>query len=187
MKKEKSNEKNVTKKQPKPMQNVKVNEKELKENLKNIENMVNKKELPKEEKNKINKRVFENVLIADLIMAFLFLLTLGSLNIETTAFITDLKVFSIGLIILTIILFEYSYKNDNANVCIHGIECLVLAIFTLFSISLYSIYFRDFHLIVSSISYLFAIYYVAKSIIIQVKMKKKYIESINDINEIIKK
>ena len=39
------------------MQNVKVNEKELKENLKNMENMVNKKELPKEEK----KTIFGNV------------------------------------------------------------------------------------------------------------------------------
>lgn len=183
MKSDKKNN-NVAKKQAR---NTSINEAELKENIKNMEEMVNKKDLPKEEKNKINKRVFENILIADLIMAFLYLITLGSLNIETSVFITDLKVFSIGLIIFTIILFEYSYKKENANVCIHGIECLVLAIFTLFSIYLYSIYFRDFHLIVASISYLFSIYYVAKAIILQVKMKKKYFESINDINEIIKK
>ena len=187
MRKVKSNEKKATTTKKKNIQNIKVDEKKLKENMKNMEEIVNKKELPKSVNDKINKRVFENILIADLIMVFLYLITLGSLNIETAVFITDLKVFSVGLIILTIILFEYSYKKENANICIHGIECFVLAIFTLFSISLYTIYFKDFHLIVASTSYLFAIYYVAKAIIMQINMKKKYFESVNDINEIIKK
>ena len=42
-------------------------------------------------------------------------------------------------------------------------------------------------MIVSSISLIFAIYYVGKAIIIYIKMKKKYINGLNDINEIIKK
>lgn len=149
--------------------------------------MINKKKIPKEVENKINNKVFENILIADAVMAFLYFISLGSLNIETPVFITDLRVFSVTLIVLTIILFEYSYKKENGNICIHGIESLILAIVTLLFTYLYTIYFNDFYLIVSSVSFLFGIYYVGKSILIYLKMRKKYLESINDITEIIKK
>lgn len=166
---------------------VKLDE-EINKNIENLEKeIVNKKKLPKEEENKINKKVFENILIANIIMIFLYLISLGSLNIETPVFMTDLKVFSVTLIVFTILLFEHSYRKENANICIHGIECLILAIFTLLSTYLYTIYLSDFYLIVSIASFLFAIYYVGKSILIYMKMRKKYFESINDISEIIKK
>ncbi len=165
-----------------------LNDKELNENFKNIEKEIaSKKEVPKSVLNKINQSVFENILIADIIMIFLYFVSLGSLTIDSDAFITDLKVFSILLIVLTIILFEYSYKKDSSKICIHGIECLVLAIFTLFSTSLYSFYFRNFDFIISMISIIVGIYYSIKSIIIYKSTRKKYFEGLNDINEIIKK
>lgn len=173
------------KKTPKNKQKL---ENKTKEQLERIEKEIkNKTELPKDKEENINIKVFKNLLIADVIMIFLFLISLGSLNIETPIFITDLKVFSIALIVFTIILFEYSYKKDNGTICIHGIECLVLAIFTLLSIYLYTIYFKNFSMIVACVSVAFAIYYVGKSIIIYRKMKKQYIAGLNDINEIIKK
>lgn len=149
--------------------------------------IVNKKKLPQDEENKINKKVFENMIIADILMAFFYLISLGSLNIETPIFMTDLKVFSIGLIILTIILFEISYKKENGNLCIHGIECMVIAIFMLFSTYLYTAYIKEFYMYVSIFAYISGIYYAIKSIIIYRKMKKKYIASLSDIDEIIKK
>ena len=158
------------------------------ENLKKLEKeIVNKKQLPKKEEDKINKKIFENMIIADVIMAFFYLISLGSLNIETPIFITDLKVFSIGLIVLTVILFEISYKKENGNLCIHGIECLVVAIFVLFCTYLYTMYIKEFYMYVSIFAYILAIYYAVKSIIIYIKMKKKYIASLSDIDEIIKK
>ena len=167
---------------------MKEEDKQLKEKVNKIEKEIkNKKQLPQEEMLKINKKVFENLFIADIVMVFLCLISLGALNIESSAFITDLKVFSVALIILTIILFEISYKKDDGNICIHGIETLVLAIFTLLSIYTYTIYFKNFHMIVASFSLLFGVYYVGKAIIIYRKMKKQYLASVNDISEIIKK
>lgn len=160
----------------------------INKNLQNLEKEIEtKKELPKDIEEKINKKVFENILIAEFVMVFLYFIGLGSLNIETNIFLTDLRVFSVTLIILTIMLFEYSYRKENGNICIHGIECLVLAMFTLFSIYLYTIYFKRFHMIVVCISLMFAIYYVGKSIIIYIKMQKHYFNGLNDIGEIIKK
>lgn len=168
----------------------KANKEKLKNNsnIKEIEKEIeNKKKLPKNEEEKINKKVFENILIADAILAFLFLISLGSLNIESSIFITDLKVFSVILIIFTILLFEYSYRKENGNICIHGIEAFFLSVFMLVSIYLYSIYFKEFQFIIAMVALTFAVYYVAKSIIIYLKMKKQYFVSNNDITEIIKK
>lgn len=158
------------------------------ENLKNLEKeIINKKKLPQEEENKINSKIFENMIIADILMTFFYLISLGSLNIETPIFMMDLKVFSIGLIVLTVIIFEISYKKENGNLCIHGIECLVVAIFMLFSTYLYTMYMKEFYMYVSIFAYIMAIYYAVKSIIIYRKMKKKYIDNLSDIDEIIKK
>jgi len=167
---------------------VDVNDKELKENLKNIEKeIVRKKEMPKEELLKVNKKIFENIIIAIVIMLFLGFISLGSLNIESTVFITDLKVFSMSLIVFTVLLFEYSYKKGSGNICVHGIETLFLAVFTLISIKTYTMYFEKFHFILATSCIIVTVYYAIKTIRASITMKKEYLASINDINEIIKK
>lgn len=194
VKKETKGKKTTTKKSVAKTTNKKESTKKLKTkqqediNIEQIEQeIINKKKLPKEEENKINKKAFENILIADILMVFLYFISLGSLNIETSIFLTDLKVFSLGLIIFTIILFEISYKKENGNLAIHGIECLVLAIFMLFCTYLYTVYMKDFYIYVSIFSYIAAAYYVGKAVVIHKKMKKKYYASLSDIDEIIKK
>lgn len=149
--------------------------------------IMNKKHLPKEEEDKIHKRMFENILIADILMAFLYLVSLGALNIETPVFLKDLKIFSLGFIIFTIILFEISYKRENGKLAINGLESFAFSICILFSTYIYTIYMKDFDLYISLISYTFAMYYVVKSIIISKRIKKQYVESLSDIEEIIKK
>lgn len=168
--------------------NIKINENEFKENLKGIEReIIRKRKLPEEENLKINKKIFENLIISIVIMVFLYFISLGSLNIDSEVFLTDLKVFSLMLCIFTIVLFEQCYRKENVNLCIHGIECFVLALFVLVDIYLYAMYLKDFDFIVTIASISFAIYYVAKSIVIYLKMRKMYFASINDINDIIKK
>ena len=161
---------------------------EMKENLETIEKEIKiKNYLPQEETEKISKKVFENILIADIVMIFLYFLSLGSINIESNIFITDLKVFSISLIIFTILLFEYSYRKENLNIFIHGLECFVSSLFILFSAYIYTFYLKEFDLIVTIVSCAFAVYYVLKSVIIGRRIKKQYFVNTSDINEIIKK
>lgn len=161
---------------------------QFEQNVKKFENeRMDKKVLPKEEENKIHKKVFESILLADVVMAFLYCISLGSFNIETPIFLTDLKVFSLSLIVITILLFEISYRKENGSLAIHGIECFTLSIFMLFTSSIYTMYLKEFHLYVAIAAYAFAIYYVGKAIIVYQKMKKQYIASLSDIEEIIKK
>lgn len=146
-----------------------------------------KKKIPNEELDKIHTRIFKNFVIAIIIMFYFYFINLGAINVQSNILLTDLKVFSMIIILLAIVLFEESYKKENGIICIHGIEMLILAISTLFFISFYTMYKEKFNSIVAIHSFIFAIYYVAKSIVIQSKMKKKYYKNINDITEIVKK
>ena len=169
----------------------KVSKRELKQKKVNIEKIAevieNKKKMPKYESEKINNKVLENILFAIAIMLYLYFIILGSINISTEAFLTDLKVFSILILLIAIILFENSFKNSNMNLCIHGIEILILAIVTLSSIYIYSIFVERFKFIIASVSFIFAIYYILKSIFKYIKLRKNYHKNENDIKDIINK
>lgn len=168
--------------------NQEKKDEKLEENIQAMEKvMLHKKEIPQDEIKKINAKVFENILIADIVMIFLYFICLGSLNIESNVFMIDLKVFSIGLAVLSIFLFERSYRKESSNLCIHAIECLLLAVALLGCTYIYVTYFHKFHIIVATISFLFSIYYVGKAIVVYQRMKQKYYAKNSDIQEIIKK
>lgn len=145
-----------------------------------------KKKMPREVQEKINKRIFTNILIACFIFIYFIFINLGFNNIEADAFLIDLKVFSMAILFTAILLFEKSYNKDDGIICIYGIETLVLAIITLISTYFFILMKDKFILLISLVSYFYGIYYVAKSIIIYKKMKNEYIKSLNDISEIVK-
>lgn len=178
--------------EPKKNKKIKnISKSELRQKRDNIEKLAdvieNKKKIPKKESEKMNNKIFENILYAILIMIYMYFIILGSININTDAFLTDLKVFSILTLLCAIVLFEKSYKNSNSNLCIHGIEILLLAIATLSAIYTYSIFVDTFKLLIALESFAFGIYYILKSIIIYIKLRKKYYKKENDIKDIIKK
>lgn len=163
--------------------------KEEQDNIQKIEEVIkNNKKIVNEYTKKINKKVFENIIIAIIFVLYFYFIYLGSQNIESKIYITDLKVFSLGLLTIAIIIFEYSYKKDNGSLSIHGIEVLILAIITLFLVYIYSLYInRTYILIIVSMSIASLIYFLIKSIVVYRKMKKVYYKSKDDIKEIIKK
>ena len=164
--------------------------KSKKQTLENIEkmkqNIEESKKLPKEQLDKMNKRVFDNILIAIFVMLYFYLINLGSINIAPEKLELDLKVFSVVTILITVFIFEIAYKKDSGRIAIYGIESIFISLATLFLAYLFTIYNKSFHLVVFWISLAFAIYYVAKSMIIYLKMKKEYSKSLSDIGDIIK-
>ena len=152
---------------------------EIKETIKE------KKTLPKEETKKINKVLFKNIVIAGLILIYFMFLNLGFVNIKDDVYITDLKVFGMCILLLAIALIENSYKKENGEIALYGIEMIILAITTIGLIYVKLMFSSRYVYIASAISYIFAIYYVVKSIVIYIKKKKQYF--VNDMKEIIKK
>lgn len=160
---------------------IKVIEQELSQGVKE------KKKIPADELKKLNNRIFKNMIMSIAIILYLLFINIGALNIETTTYIMDLKVFSILLIVLTILVFEVSYKKDSGILCIHGIEILILAIITLILPTWYSVQNENYGIFVTALLIAFTIYYMIKSAIIYYKQRTLHLKKASDINEIIKK
>lgn len=137
--------------------------------------------LPKEKMSKIYFKVFKNILFAIIVLIYFIFINMGYSSIMPNVFITDLKVFSITCIIITICTFEYAYKKDSGKYAINGIELLFLSICTLLSIRIYAVYNNKFVSAITSFALLFAIYYVVKATIIYVKEKKELKKQVNSI------
>ena len=71
-----------------------------KDNIEKLSKVVEEnKKIPKEIKEKISSKIFENIIYSAIIVVYLGALNLGMANIPTDNYITDLKVFSVLLLI----------------------------------------------------------------------------------------
>ena len=143
-----------------------------------------KNNLPKEENEKINRHLFQNIMVAIVIIIYFIFLNLGKNNIQGNVFVTDLKVFGMCIMLLAIALMEKAYKEDSGRIAVFAIEMIVLSLTTVSLIYIDLIFSTRFEFIVTAISYIFAIYYLIKRIIIYLKKRKKYF--VDDMKEIIK-
>lgn len=143
------------------------------------------KQIPKEEQKKIYGKIFPIICLTIVSILYFNFIILGFINIENSVFVVDLKVFSMALLVVAIGLFEYAYKKDSGKYAILGIEVLVIAIITMAFIYLNLMYSDKFIVLATFITYVIAIYYIAKAIIVYQKMKKQYF--IDHIKEMIKK
>lgn len=136
--------------------------------------MKEKQSLPKEESNKINKYLFQNIMVAIAIIVYFIFLNLGKQNIQLNVYVTDLKVFGMCILLLAIMLLEKAYKDDSGRFAVFGIEMIVLSLTTISLIYVSLMLSSIYSLILTSISYIFAIYYLIKSVVIYLKKRKKY-------------
>ena len=143
--------------------------------------------IPKDYKKKIVNRILKNTIIAIIAIAYLILLNVVSLHIETTSYIISIKVLSVVFAVISVIYLELCYKKDNGFLFMHGVEFLVLATITLFSAYAYYIFFVEYNSILLYILIAVIVYYIIKTICTLRFMKKEYYKSQNDIKEIVKK
>lgn len=154
--------------------------------LEDIKNAIqNKKKIPEEEIKKINKILFSNIIIAVLVIIYFIFLNLGYINIENGIYVTDLKVFSMCILLLGIVLLEKAYQKDSGQFAMYGIEMIVISIATIALIYINLMLSTRYMLIAAAISYIIAAYYLIKTIVIYIKKRKEYF--IEDMKEIINK
>jgi len=159
-----------------------------KKNIEQLEKVIEeKKKIPKEVKEKINSKAFINIAIAAIIIVYLGTLNFGMNNISTDIYIICLRVFSIVLLVVSIFLFEFGYRKDNGEIWLHGVESMAIAIFSLYLIYFYSIFYSNYGKVILTAGIIVLIYYAIKIVIIQRRIEKEYIKSLTDIGEIVKK
>ena len=162
----------------KPKKEKIVEIREIKETIKS------KKTIPQEELKKIYGSLFKNVMWAIVIVVYFIFLNLGFKNIEYNVYVTDLKVFSMCILLFAIILLEYAYKKDSGEYAIYGIEMIVLSIINMGLIYISLMFPERFLSITAGVSFVFAIYYLIKTIIRYIRKRKKYF--VDNMKEIIK-
>lgn len=164
-----------------------IEEKELEE-LEKLKKQKTEKELI--EQNPIMKKagtkVFINILIAILIMVYFVGLFLGNSKLSEETFSRGLQIITMILLLGTIILFELAYKKDDGMLAINGIELLVLSCHALSIPYIIEVFELEFGWYATVSAYVFAIYFVFKSILVYAKGKGKYLRSLSDISEIVK-
>ena len=139
----------------------------------------------KENNKIIRNKIFENIIIAIAMTIYFIIINFSYLRMEENILLQGIKIASIIILSLSIAIFEIAYKKDSGRLAINGIEVLVLAIQTLTIWAVINRFKIEFETYILSSTYAFAIYYVLKSIIIYTIEKKKYLDSLSDIHEIV--
>ena len=156
--------------------------------METIEKEIEKqKSIPEKEQNKMNKKIFKNIIIGSIMVLYFIFINLGFYNLSESTYLVDLQVFSAITIGITIVIFERAYRKDSGEITIHGIEMLFLSILTLLTLFIYTSFYEKYTYIINSMATLFATYYAIKSTVIFVKMKKVIMKENSDVRKIIKK
>ncbi len=164
----------------------------LKENNKEKNNQIIKieeknKKLPKGISQGILKNILKNLIVAIFIMAYFITLNILYMNLQENILLGTVKICATALLVAGIIIIEIAYKKDNGTLAITGIEVLILSMHSLFINHVTKVLNYDFRLYLLTSSYVFAIYYVLKAIIVYTKSRRKYLLSLSDVSDIVKK
>lgn len=139
----------------------------------------------KENNKLIRKKIFENLIIAIAMMIYFIIINFSYIRVDENLLLHGIKIASLVILFISIVTFEIAYNKDSGSIAINGIEVLVLAIHTLTIRIVVNKFKIDFDKYVLYSTYAFAIYYVLKSMIIYTIEKKKYLDSLSDIHEIV--
>ena len=141
----------------------------------------------KEVNEKCMKKIYLNILKAIIIIAYFFVLNLASENVSTFYLEKGIELCTMIFLIAAICIFEVAYRKDNDDLAIQGIEVLILSAYTLTSQHITKKYNFDFKTYSLVASYIFAIYFILKCIVVYTKGRKEMAENLSDIKEIVQK
>ncbi len=141
----------------------------------------------KEVSEKYMKKIYLNVLKAIIIVLYFFVLNVACENVNPQYLEKGIELCTMILLFISIFIFEWAYKKDNDDLAIQGIEILILSAYTLTTQHITKKF--DFplknYLLVAS--YIFAIYFILKCIVVYTKGRKEMAENLSDIKEIVQK
>ena len=141
----------------------------------------------KEVNEKYLKEIYLNILKSIIIVLYFLVLNLACEKVSAIYLERGIQIFTMIFLFIAIYIFEKAYKKDDDNLAIQGIEILILSAYTLTSRHItnkFNFEFKTYSLVAS---YIFAIYFILKCIIIYTKGRKEVAENYSDVREIVKK
>ena len=137
------------------------------------------------EKKKINQNIFKNIILALAIILYFIALNFAYYRFEENNILLGLKISSMVFLFLSIIIFEISYKKNKGIIAIYGIEILFLAMHSLSISHVVQLQELQFSTYIIISAFAFVVYYVLKSMILYTIEKRRYLQSLSDIKEIV--
>ena len=156
----------------------------INEQLNNVDKFEEVKEVPTKKK-KIYKKVFANIILGIVVTLYFIGIGIGFLNIDGPTFITDLKVFSLSILAIAIILFEFAYGKEDDKTALYGVEMLFVAIMSLVLLYTCILHKDKFIAVANIVACIGVLYYLVKSISIYIREKLKWKKTISDVKEIV--
>ena len=158
-----------------------------KETIKKIEEEITKQTtMPENLKNEVRKDIFKNLLLGIAIMIYFIVLIVGNMGGIKDIVTVYFNIYSIFLLIFSIVLIEVAYKKNNGKTAVYGVEIMIVAILTMFLpyvIFEFSKRYQKYFILSTS---LVSVYYIIKCIALKNKAMSVYEKEESDIDEITK-
>lgn len=132
------------------------------------------------------KTIFKNLVRAILVMLYFITLNFAYTRMNLERLIGDIEVFSGVFLVLGILALEKAYKEEKGSTAITAIELMALSMHSLSIMNVITMMKYDFRTYLLTSSYIIAIYYVFKAIVIYTMEKRKALKELSDISEIVK-
>ena len=142
------------------------------------------KTISKVRKEKMDKNILENLCFGIVFLLYFIFLNLGAVHIRPEVYLVDLKVFSLVAMAVTVATYERAYHKDSGRIAIHGIELMILSIITLVALYIQQMYPTILTDVLNAVAILYEVYFVTKSIIVYLEMKKVALKRASDIRKI---
>ncbi len=151
-----------------------------------VEEITKKRKMTEEVKDGLNQRIFHNCLVAIGVMLYICAIDVVYIYAKQEMISLALKVFAMFLMMLTIGVFEVSYRKESGKLAIVGIELLMFSVIVLYIPQIYVNLDKLFCQVLLFTPIFCGVYYIAKSILIYIKTEKEYQNNLSDVKEIVK-
>lgn len=145
-----------------------------------------KRKLPKKIKDNISTNIFQDLIVAIIIMAYFCIINFSYYNVESHIFEENMKYFALAIIILTVIAFEISYRKNSMKLLVIGLELFACAILSLYIPYIFLHSTSALRISIMILPAFLIIYYAIKSFVIFKSKQLQYRNNLSDIKEIVK-
>ena len=142
------------------------------------------KDIYKNINNIVTGDILANLAYSSMIMLYFMFFNIQYEAVSELILTKYINISSIAFLLISIIIIEISYKKEDDNILIYGLEFMILAIFTLLIKHIPKLFNCSTQTYILIGSYLFAIYYMLKSTILYTREKQEDLRKLSDIKEI---
>ena len=133
------------------------------------------------------KEVYYQILYAIGIIIYFFITNYICYKMGKEKAVSIIEMFATAFFIIGLIVLEIAYKKDSGKMAITAIELLIISFYSITIMHIVTKFKFDFQIYLLTSSYIIAIYYVLKAIVVYTKERREYLNSFSDIKEIVKK